>query len=161
MVISGFGEDSVSWLIRERNIRGIGTECVDIELPGKTGNAVKQLIAARNRYSIVQLTNLEKLPNKGILTTVAPMKLMGGAGGPTRVFANVKSFHKRNKHKHKPKNHHKHHHRKERNDVTEMKQHSLEGTSDLFINSSFCIKNIVSLNGNRWYKAILHFRPLC
>ena len=127
MIISGFGEDSVSWLIRERNIRGIGTECVDIELPGKTGNAVKQLIAARNRYSIVQLTNLEKLPNKGILTTVAPMKLMGGAGGPTRVFANVKSFHKRNKHKHKPKNHHKHHQRKERNDVTEIKQHSLEG----------------------------------
>ena len=127
MVISGFGEDSVSWLIRERNIRGIGTECVDIELPGKTGNAVKQLIAARNRYSIVQLTNLEKLPNKGILTTVAPMKLMGGAGGPTRVFANVKSFHKRNKHKHKPKNHQKHHQRKERNDGSEIRIDEPEG----------------------------------
>ena len=140
MVISGFGEDSVSWLIRERNIRGIGTECVDIELPGKTGNAVKQLIAARNRYSIVQLTNLEKLPNKGILTTVAPMKLMGGAGGPTRVFANVKSFHKRNKHKHKPKNHHKHHQRKERNDGTEIKQHSLEGIQINLSTNLFCIK---------------------
>ena len=114
-------------MIRERNIRGIGTECVDIELPGRTGNAVKQLIAARNRYSLVQLTNLENLPHKGILTTVAPMKLLGGAGGPARVFANVKSFHKRNKHKHKPNNHQKHHQRKERNDGTGITEDNPEG----------------------------------
>ena len=117
----------MSWLIRERNIRGIGTECIDIELPGRTGNAVKQLIAARNRYSLVQLTNLENLPHKGILTTIAPMKLLGGAGGPARVFANVKSFHKRNKHKHKPKNHRKHLERKERNGETEITNETPEG----------------------------------
>ena len=55
------------------------------------------------------------------------MKLLGGAGGPTRVFANVKSFHKRNKHKHKPKNHQRHHQRKERNDGTEVKKDTPEG----------------------------------
>ena len=107
----------MSWLLSERSIRGIGTECIDVELPGKTGNAVKQLIAARNRYSVVQLTNLENLPSKGILTTIAPMKLLGGAGGPARVFAQVQKNHKKfsHKHKHKPKSHHKHHQRKERN----------------------------------------------
>ena len=114
----------MSWLLSERNIRGIGTECVDVELAGNTGNAVKQLIAARNRYSIVQLTNLENLPPKGIRTTIAPMKLLGGAGGPARVFAQVLKTQKTisNKHKHKPKNHHKHHQRKERhNDNIESK----------------------------------------
>jgi hypothetical protein len=136
--IIGFGEDSVSWLIRERNILGIGTECVDIELPGNTGNAVKQLIAARNKYSVVQLTNLENLPSKGILTTIAPMKLLGGAGGPARVFANVHKTHKSfpNKHKHKPKNHHKHHHqRKERNNdlVTEKKTDKSKKTKGIFV----------------------------
>ena len=129
--ILGFGADSISWLLSERNIRGIGTECVDVELPGKTSNAVKQLLAARNRYSIVQLTNLENLPSKGILVTVAPMKLLGGAGGPTRVFAQVLKNHKKysTKHKHKPKNsHHKHHQRKERNDdVMENKHNNVTG----------------------------------
>ena len=139
----GFGEDSVSWLIRERNIRGIGTECVDIELPGNTGNAVKQLIAARNRYSVVQLTNLENLPSKGILTTIAPMKLRGGAGGPARVFANVHKNHKSflNKHKHKPKNQHKHHHqRKERNNdiMTEKENATFEEKKGIFL----LLKNI-------------------
>ena len=52
------------------------------------------------------------------------MKLLGGAGGPARVFAQVLKTHKMisNKHKHKPKNHHKHHQRKERhNDNIESK----------------------------------------
>ena len=120
----GFGADAVSWLLSERSIRGIGTECIDVELPEKSGNAVKQLIAARNRYSVVQLTNLENLPSKGILTTIAPMKLRGGAGGPARVFARVvKKIHNKNfsnKNKNKPKNHHHNHknrQRKERNNA--------------------------------------------
>ena len=122
--VLGFGADAVSWLLSERSIRGIGTECIDVELPEKSANAVKQLIAARNRYSVVQLTNLENLPSKGILTTIAPMKLRGGAGGPARVLARVvKKIHNKNfsnKNKNKPKNHHHNHknrQRKERNNA--------------------------------------------
>ena len=99
---------------------------------------MKQLIAARNRYSVVQLANLENLPPKGIRTTIAPMKLLGGAGGPARVFAQVLKTQKTisNKHKHKPKNHHKHHQRKERhNDNIESKENNREnnGTSFIFL----------------------------
>ena len=54
----GFSEDAVSWLLDARGIAGLGTECADIELPWKTKQAVKQLLAAANRYSVVQVTTL-------------------------------------------------------------------------------------------------------
>ncbi len=66
---------------------GLGTECIDVELGWKTKHEVKHLLAARNRVSIVQLANLEKLPPTGVELTVAPLKLTGGSGGPARVFA--------------------------------------------------------------------------
>ena len=48
----------MSWLLDARGIAGLGTECADIELPWKTKQAVKQLLAAANRYSVVQVNTL-------------------------------------------------------------------------------------------------------
>ncbi len=80
----GFTEDSIEWLLSEREIvgmknvkfsylkiqniiqpsivllLGVGTECFDIELPWKTNQAVKQILAAANKYSIVQVSQLKK-----------------------------------------------------------------------------------------------------
>ena len=50
-------------------------------------------LAKSGHFSVVQLTNLEKLPRKGSRITIAPLKLQGGSGGPTRVFAQVDSHH--------------------------------------------------------------------
>ena len=86
-VLSGFSGDAVEWLIGERDIAGLGTECIDVELGWKTRNAVKLQLAAANRVSLVQLANLAQLPPAGIEITVAPLKLGGGSGGPARVFA--------------------------------------------------------------------------
>ena len=77
----------MEWLIGERDIAGLGTECIDVELGWKTRNAVKLQLAAANRVSLVQLANLAQLPPAGIEITVAPLKLAGGSGGPARVFA--------------------------------------------------------------------------
>jgi hypothetical protein len=55
-MVSGFSEDAVSWLLDARGIAGLGTECADIELPWKTKQAVKQMLAAANRYSVVQVS---------------------------------------------------------------------------------------------------------
>ena len=77
----------MEWLLGERDIAGLGTECIDVELGWKTKNEVKLQLAAANRVSLVQLANLAQLPPTGIEITVAPLKLSGGSGGPTRVFA--------------------------------------------------------------------------
>jgi len=89
----GFGMDAITWLTNSRSISGVGTECVDVELPSTTGNSVKQFLASRNRFSIVQMTNLDELPPNNFHVTVAPLKLRGGSGGPARVFATVAKSH--------------------------------------------------------------------
>ena len=50
-------------------------------------------LAKSGHFSVVQLANLDKLPRKGSRITIAPLKLKGGSGGPTRVFAHVDSHH--------------------------------------------------------------------
>ena len=69
--------EAVTWLTNTRSISGLGTECVDAELPRVTGNSVKQFLASRNRYSVVQLANVEHLPPNKFHVTIAPIKLRG------------------------------------------------------------------------------------
>jgi len=56
--ISGFSADAVTWLLGERGISGLGTECADIELPWKTKQAVKLELANNNRFSVVQVRDV-------------------------------------------------------------------------------------------------------
>lgn len=102
----GFSEDAVSWLLDARGIAGLGTECADIELPWKTKQAVKQLLAAANKYSVVQLAHVDLLPERGFDVTIAPLKMKGGSGGPTRVFASLHNDHNNNHHQNGHQRHH-------------------------------------------------------
>ena len=71
--ISEFGYEATKWLIEQRSIVGIGTECPDIELTQK--GEVKLLLATRGHFSIMQLTNVDQLPMRGFSVTMAPLKL--------------------------------------------------------------------------------------
>ena len=44
---------------------------------------------ARVGLGLTQLANLDKLPITGALIVVAPLKLVGGTGSPSRVLAFV------------------------------------------------------------------------
>ena len=93
-IISEFTYDATKWLIEKRKIAGIGTECPDIEL--NQNGQVKLLLAQKGHYSVVQLTNLKKLPARGFYVNIAPLKLRNGSGGPTRIFASL-NHHTRHK----------------------------------------------------------------
>lgn len=97
---TGFSGEAASWLLRERDVTGLGTECIDVELGWKTKNEVKQTLATQSKVSLVQLANLDILPAKGFSLTIAPLKLKDGSGGPTRVFAVSNQRHHRNKNHH-------------------------------------------------------------
>ena len=71
--ISEFGYEATKWLIEQRSIVGIGTECPDIELTQK--GEVKLLLSTRGHFSIMQLTNVDQLPMRGFSVTMAPLKL--------------------------------------------------------------------------------------
>lgn len=81
------------WLATERNISGFGTETVGIDA-GSAGGMdppfpLHNLLLGAGRLGLTQLANLDKLPTTGALIVVSPLKLVGGTGSPSRVFAFV------------------------------------------------------------------------
>ena len=80
-------------LAEQAPIVGYGVETVGTD----AGNAATfdppfpahAVLLGAGKYGLTQLANLAKLPPTGALIVVAPLKLVGGTGSPTRVFALV------------------------------------------------------------------------
>jgi kynurenine formamidase len=80
------------WLA-EHDILGFGTETVGIDA-GSAGGMdppfpLHNLLLGAGRLGLTQLANLDRLPVTGALLVVAPLRLVGGTGSPSRVFAFV------------------------------------------------------------------------
>ncbi len=80
------------WL-SERAIAGFGTETVGIDA-GSAGGMdpafpLHNLLLGAGKLGLTQLANLDRLPITGALLVVAPLRLVGGTGSPSRVFAFV------------------------------------------------------------------------
>ena len=52
-------------------------------------NEARRVLRPAGRLGLTQLANLDKLPITGALIVVSPLKLVGGTGSPSRVFAFV------------------------------------------------------------------------
>ena len=81
------------WLAEARPISGFGTETVGIDA-GSAGGfdppfPLHNLLLGAGRLGLTQLANLDRLPITGALIIVSPLKLVGGTGSPSRVFALV------------------------------------------------------------------------
>ncbi len=81
------------WLAQERSISGFGTETVGIDAGAAGGFdppfPLHNLLLGAGRCGLTQLANLDKLPITGALIVVAPLRLVGGTGSPSRAFAFV------------------------------------------------------------------------
>ena len=81
------------WLANERDIAGFGVETVGIDAGAAGGFdppfPLHNFLLGAGRLGLTQLANLEKLPVTGALIVVAPLRLVGGTGSPSRVFAFV------------------------------------------------------------------------
>jgi kynurenine formamidase len=89
----GFSMEVSEFLVKERNVNGIGTEAVGLD----AGNAASfnppfpahYVMLGAGKYMLTSLANVDKLPTKGALLIAVPMKLEGGSGSPVRVLALV------------------------------------------------------------------------
>jgi kynurenine formamidase len=83
--------DASRWLANERNISGFGVETVGIDAGAAGGFdppfPLHNFLLGAGRLGLTQLANLERLPITGALIVVAPLKLVGGTGSPSRVLA--------------------------------------------------------------------------
>jgi kynurenine formamidase len=81
------------WLATERNINGFGVETVGIDAGAAGGFdppfPLHNFLLGAGKLGLTQLANLERLPVTGALLVVSPLRLVGGTGSPSRVFAFV------------------------------------------------------------------------
>jgi kynurenine formamidase len=85
--------DAVTFMVRERDVIGFGTETVgtdagqafgfDPPFPCHSG------MHGANKFGLASLANLDRLPPKGAVLIAAPLKIAGGTGSPCRVLALV------------------------------------------------------------------------
>lgn len=83
----GFSGPAATFLVKERNVRGLGIDTLSVDYGPSKDFVVHHITHKAGRYHIENVANLAKLPAKGAFIIVAPIKVEGGSGGPARVFA--------------------------------------------------------------------------
>ena len=81
---------AAAFLARERRVAAIGIDTPSIDYGPSANFEAHRASMVENVYHIENATGLTALPATGFTVIVAPIKIKGGSGGPTRVFALVK-----------------------------------------------------------------------
>ena len=89
----GISAEAAIFLAEERDILGIGVETVGTDA-GIASSFDPPLpshyyMHGANKYGLAQLANIDKLPPKGAVLIVNPLKIENGSGSPVRVIAMV------------------------------------------------------------------------
>lgn len=83
----GFSVESVKFLLKERDIIGIGLDTPSIDYGKSRDFPVHQILCRANKLAIENIANLDKLPHVGAGLFAIPMQIKNGTGAPARVFA--------------------------------------------------------------------------
>ena len=86
----GLSPEASEWLIKNRNIHSIGIDTASIDYGQSQSFGTHVNLMSQNISAFENLTNLEKLPNKGFYIVALPMKIKGGSGAPLRIVAFLK-----------------------------------------------------------------------
>lgn len=84
--------DCIEYIL-ERGAIGWGTQCIGTDAGAAGGFQppfpAHNLLHKANRYGLASLVSLDKLPPKGAILIVAPLKIVKGTGSPVRALALV------------------------------------------------------------------------
>ncbi|MFI5338592.1 MAG: cyclase family protein [Candidatus Methylomirabilales bacterium] len=86
--VPGISTGAIAFLVSERDIRGVGLDTWIPEVaPGVPGgeDGTRPLLYA-GKWQLVNLTNLDRLPAKGVKLVIAPLRVEAGSA-PARVIA--------------------------------------------------------------------------
>ena len=87
MHFPGLSPEAAEWLINNRNIHAIGIDTPSIDYGQSQLFKTHVNLMSENIPAFENLTNLDKLPNKGFYIVALPMKIKGGSGAPLRIIA--------------------------------------------------------------------------
>jgi len=87
----GISVEAATFLARDRKVAGIGIDSPSVDHGPSERFETHRTTMPRNVYHVENATNLTALPAAGFTVVVAPINIVGGSGGPTRVFALIGS----------------------------------------------------------------------
>lgn len=83
----GFSADAMSFLVHDRQVRGVGIDTASID-PGQSRDFLAhQILSTANSYAIENVAYLDQVPRRGATVFALPIKIKGGTGGPVRMIA--------------------------------------------------------------------------
>jgi kynurenine formamidase len=86
----GIGRRSAEWLIRRRQIRGIGIDTAGVDRGADTAFEVHaEVTLPQGVWQVEGLVNLDAVPARGATLFVGAIPFRGGSGAPARVIAVV------------------------------------------------------------------------
>jgi kynurenine formamidase len=83
----GLSVEAVSYLAKDRRVAGIGIDTPSIDYGPSTAFEAHKVSMPLNVFHIENAAHLTDLPPTGFTVIVAPIDIVGGSGGPTRVYA--------------------------------------------------------------------------
>mgnify|MGYP001818192502 CR=1 FL=1 len=89
MHFPAFSVEAATFLVEERDIRGIGVDNPSVDPGAASGLPVHGIVNPAGKYHLENLADLSGLPASGAYLIVAPIKIEGGSGGQVRVFGVV------------------------------------------------------------------------
>lgn len=86
----GFALDAVKFLVKTRNVVGLGIDTMSVDKGATTTYPIHQFTARSGVYHLENVAGLGTVPPAGATIVVAPIKLEHGSGAPVRLLAIVK-----------------------------------------------------------------------
>jgi kynurenine formamidase len=83
----GISVEAAALLARDRKVAGIGIDSPSVDYGPSERFETHRTTMPLNVYHVENATNLTALPATGFTVVVAPINVVGGSGGPTRIFA--------------------------------------------------------------------------
>jgi kynurenine formamidase len=87
MHFPGFHPEAAEFLVRERNIVGIGVDTLSLDYGPSTDFKTHIIVLGANKWGLENLANLAKVPPNGATIFVGALKVQNASGGPLRVIA--------------------------------------------------------------------------
>ncbi len=85
----GFSLEAAKFLVKTRNVVGLGIDTMSIDCGAATDFPVHQFTSKASVYHLENVANLALVPPAGATIVVAPVKLENGSGAPVRLLALV------------------------------------------------------------------------
>ena len=82
----GLSKEAAKYLVKKA-VKGVGLDTPSLDPGVSVDFKAHQIILGANLFGVENVANLSLVPPVGAKLIVAPMKIEGGSGAPTRVFA--------------------------------------------------------------------------